>query len=61
MSANAASPPKKKEPEESSLSLFASSLSDDILALDVMSLTPIEAINELYRLQQQAKREAGKS
>lgn len=61
LSANAASPPKKKEPEESSLSLFASSLSDDILALDVMSLTPIEAINELYRLQQQAKREAGKS
>ncbi|MGM9539101.1 DNA mismatch repair protein MutS [Anaerovibrio sp.] len=40
-------------------SLFAGSLSDDLLKLDVMTMTPLEAINELYRLQQQAKKEAG--
>ena len=40
-------------------SLFASSLSDDLLKLDVMTMTPLEAMNELYRLQQQAKKEAG--
>ncbi len=42
-------------------SLFASSLSDTLLALDVMTMTPLEAMNELYRLQEQAKREAGKA
>lgn len=40
-------------------SLFGSSLSDDLLKLDVMTMTPLEAMNELYRLQQQAKKEAG--
>ena len=40
-------------------SLFSSSLSDDLLKLDVMTMTPLEAMNELYRLQQQAKKEAG--
>ncbi len=42
-------------------SLFSSSLSDEILALDVMTMTPLEAMNELYRLQKQAKGEAGKA
>ncbi|MBQ9365438.1 MAG: DNA mismatch repair protein MutS [Schwartzia sp.] len=42
-------------------SLFNSALSDEILSLDVMSMTPIEAINELYRLQERAKKETGKS
>jgi len=41
-------------------SLFASTLSDQLLTLDVMAMTPLEAINELYRLQQQAKGEAGR-
>jgi len=41
-------------------SLFSSSLSADILALDIMTMTPLEAINELYKLQKQAKGEAGK-
>ena len=41
-------------------SLFSSSLSDAILSLDVMAMTPLEALNELYRLQQQAKGEEGK-
>lgn len=40
-------------------SLFASSLSETLLSLDVMTMTPIEAMNELYKLQAQAKREAG--
>lgn len=40
-------------------SLFGSSLSEDLLKMDVMTMTPLEAINELYRLQQQAREEAG--
>ena len=42
-------------------SLFANSLSDKLLALDVMTMTPLEAMNELYKLQEQAKREAGQA
>ena len=42
-------------------SLFASSLSDSLLALDVMTMTPLEAMNELYKLQEQAKKEAGRA
>ena len=40
-------------------SLFGSSLSDELQKLDIMTMTPIEALNELYRLQQQAREEAG--
>ncbi|MCX7781604.1 MAG: DNA mismatch repair protein MutS [Negativicutes bacterium] len=43
-----------------SLSLFQSTISDELLKLDIMSLTPLEALNILYKLQQQAKEEAGK-
>jgi DNA mismatch repair protein MutS len=42
-------------------SLFASPLADELLALDVMAMTPIEAMNELYKLQQKAQKEAGRS
>ena len=42
-------------------SLFGSGLSDALLGLDIMTMTPIEAMNELYKLQEQAKREAGLS
>lgn len=42
-------------------SLFSSSLADELLTIDVMSMTPLEALNALYRLQQQAKEEAGKT
>ena len=42
-------------------SLFASPLADELLALDVMAVTPIEAMNELYRLQQKAQKEAGRA
>jgi DNA mismatch repair protein MutS len=49
------------EPETGMASLFASSLADELLALDVMAMTPIEAMNELYKLQQEAQKEAGRA
>lgn len=42
-------------------SLFADTLKEDLLAYDVMTMTPLEAINALYKLQQQAKKEDGKA
>ncbi|MBP2655295.1 MAG: mismatch repair protein mutS [Firmicutes bacterium] len=42
------------------VSLFCSSLADELMALDVMTITPLEALNILYKLQNQAKQEAGK-
>lgn len=41
-------------------SLFQSTINTRLSELDVMSMTPIEALNELYRLQEQARQEAGK-
>lgn len=38
------------------LSMFASPIVEDILKIDIQSITPIEALNMLYKLQQQAKR-----
>ncbi|WP_295714025.1 DNA mismatch repair protein MutS [uncultured Mitsuokella sp.] len=53
---------KTPQPTEQGMgSLFASSLSDALLSLDVMTMTPLEAMNELYKLQAQAKREAGRA
>lgn len=46
-----------RETEE--LSLFGYSLNKELLALDVMSMTPIEALNELYKLQEEAKKNGG--
>ena len=40
-------------------SIFGNTITDDLLQLDVMTMTPLEALNELYKLQQQAKKEAG--
>ncbi|VBB05997.1 dna mismatch repair protein muts clamp [Lucifera butyrica] len=40
-------------------SLFQSTLAEDLLALDIMTLTPLEALNLLYKLQNQAKQEVG--
>lgn len=42
------------------MTLFESAVIDELLALDVMTLTPIEALNILYKLQNQAKQEAGR-
>lgn len=41
-------------------SLFTSNLAEHILKLDVMSMTPIEALNALYKLQDEARKESGK-
>ena len=51
--------PKLQEPQLMG-SLFSSALQDKLLALDIMSLTPIEALNELFKLQAEAKKESGK-
>ena len=42
-------------------SLFGSHLNDELLKLDVMTMTPLEAINKLYELQQKAKDNMGMS
>jgi len=52
---------KQVQSYEAMPSLFASGLSEQILSLDIMSMTPLEAMNALYQLQKQAKGEAGKS
>ena len=56
-----AAPSPAEKPGDMMGSLFANSLSDKLLALDVMTMTPLEAMNELYKLQAQAKREAGQA
>jgi len=48
-------------PQAAMESLFTSSLSAAILSLDVMTMTPLEAMNALYKLQNQAREEAGKT
>ena len=41
-------------------SLFGSSIANELLKLDVMSMTPIEAMSALYKLQDKARKELGK-
>ena len=41
-------------------SLFSSGLAEQLLKLDVMSMTPIEAMNTLYKLQDEARKECGR-
>lgn len=52
-------PPAEKEEEISLTTFFQSALSEKLLALDIMSMTPLEALNELYALQEEAKKEQG--
>ena len=42
-------------------SLFADGTLDELRALDIMTMTPLEALNTLYRLQEQARKEAGEA
>ncbi len=51
---------KGAEPAELMGSLFTGSLAEELLQLDVMSMTPIEAMSALYKLQDEARRELGK-
>ena len=53
-------PTGKAAESEPTLSLFRSTLADEIMAIDVMTLTPLEALNVLHKLNLQAKQEAGK-
>lgn len=46
-------------PAEMMGSLFTSGIAQEILKLDVMSMTPIEAMNALYKLQDEARKELG--
>ncbi len=48
-------------PAPAMASLFGNAISDALLALDIMTMTPLEAMNELYKLQAQAKQEAGQA
>lgn len=43
------------------MTLFSQAVIDKLLTIDVLSVTPIEALNILYQLQSQAKEEAGLS
>ena len=57
----AATAPAPAPAEAPMPSLFASTLGDALLSLDIMTMTPLEALNELYKLQEQAKEEAGQN
>ncbi|MDF2928685.1 MAG: mismatch repair protein mutS [Anaerospora sp.] len=41
-------------------SLFSSAVADELRSIDILSITPIEAMNLLYRLHNQAKEEVGR-
>ena len=41
-------------------SLFGDVIGDTLRSLDIMTITPLEAMNILYKLQEEAKREGGK-
>ena len=59
---NAPQPAKERCGEAAAVttvSLFSSCIADELLALDIMTLTPLEALNILYRLQNQAREENG--
>ena len=49
----------QKKPDAGMASLFAGGTLDELRALDVMTMTPLEALNTLYRLQEQARKEEG--
>ena len=38
-------------------SLFTDALKDELLAMDIMTMTPLEAMNALYKLQEEAKKQ----
>ncbi len=42
------------------ISLFGSTIADELLDIDIMTLTPLEALNILYRLQNKAREETGR-
>ena len=59
----APAPAKAPAPKEEDFqpSLFGDVIGDTLRNLDVMTMTPLEALNTLYKLQEEAKREGGRS
>jgi len=53
--------PPVQEPADGMTSLFADGTLAELRMLDVMTMTPLEAMNTLYRLQEQARKEAGEA
>ena len=51
---------QQKNSSESSQNIFVSQGLEELLKIDVMTLTPIEALNKLYELQNNARTELGK-
>ena len=51
--------PKCAEEVNVETSLFADGLAQRLAKLDIMTMTPLEALNELYKLQEEARREGG--
>ena len=51
--------PKCAEEANVETSLFADGLAQRLAKLDIMTMTPLEALNELYKLQEEARREGG--
>ena len=49
----------QKTSEAGMASLFAGGTLDELRSIDVMTMTPLEALNTLYRLQEQARKEEG--
>ena len=56
-----AAPPAQIDAALDMGSLFGSTLREALCSLDIMTMTPLEALNELYRLQEQAKGEEGRA
>ena len=52
--------PQVAEPAVGMGSLFTSAITEQLLSIDVMSMTPIEAMNMLYKLQDEARKESGR-
>ena len=48
--------PAAPKEESAQLSMFTSPIVEDLLKIDIHAITPIEALNELYKLQKQAQR-----
>ena len=57
---NLAKPAVKQVSDSSLGNLFTHSVVDSLLEVDVMSMTPIEALNKLYELQEEARKGGGK-
>lgn len=55
-----ATPVQQAESDNFMGSLFTSAITEQLLSIDVMSMTPIEAMNMLYKLQDEARKESGR-